>query len=132
MFLRALFGRRYHNFSSDVILLLTGIGAVDEVFGVPPSQGCLADIEFRYLLGPINIAGFHRFIVLQSLLRNRNDPQKCRPSSSDCCLWGLSILTPFLLHVQRSLLVSGDIHLLQQIPQRHTTSIRPPGSIIDL
>ena len=33
-FLNALLGRRYHNFSSDVILLLTGIGAVDDVFGV--------------------------------------------------------------------------------------------------
>jgi hypothetical protein len=34
IFLNALLGRRYHNFSSDIILLMTGLGAVDDVFGV--------------------------------------------------------------------------------------------------
>jgi hypothetical protein len=29
-----MLGRRYHNFSSDVIFLVTGLGKVDEVFGV--------------------------------------------------------------------------------------------------
>jgi len=34
VFLNALLQRRYHNFSSDIILLMTGLGKVDEVFGV--------------------------------------------------------------------------------------------------
>jgi hypothetical protein len=34
VFLSAMLGRRYHNFSSDVIFLMTGLGKVDEVFGV--------------------------------------------------------------------------------------------------
>ena len=46
IFLNALLGRRYHNFSSDIILLMTGLGAVDDVFGV--FIGIKKSLTFRH------------------------------------------------------------------------------------
>src|ERR1700734_3265410 len=60
IFLSALFGRRYHNFSSDVILLTTGINAVDEVFGVL-SRKCDSNSEFCQLFRSINIFRVNRY-----------------------------------------------------------------------